>query len=287
MTRSSTNESNTEQQRVRVTVHADVLNDQHVTARLALAMKLTRRRREDHGASRSQRFIERRSGDARHHHDLASVDVLHSDRQHVLAASRHRVDLAPVQITSCDTHGTNCRVARPVPSKWFPGVGWRMLDRSHRHPGSDRRSGHHTIDTRIVGRVVDNATAIVVETVTIDCDNPGLVAELWRRLLDYDVVEHPTISIRLAPRDGSTPHLLFTPAGRESTKKNPLHFDLRPSDHAAAVAHALALGAQPVDIGQRGDESWTVLSDPEGNEFCILQSPADLLRRRAQNQQSP
>jgi hypothetical protein len=25
-----------------------------------------------------------------------------------------------------------------------------------------------------------------------------------------------------------------------------------------------------VDIGQTGDESWTVLADPEGNEFCIL-----------------
>ena len=30
------------------------------------------------------------------------------------------------------------------------------------------------------------------------------------------------------------------------------------------------LGARHVDIGQTGDESWVVLADPEGNEFCIL-----------------
>jgi hypothetical protein len=25
-----------------------------------------------------------------------------------------------------------------------------------------------------------------------------------------------------------------------------------------------------VDIGQAGVESWTVLADPEGNEFCVV-----------------
>jgi hypothetical protein len=30
------------------------------------------------------------------------------------------------------------------------------------------------------------------------------------------------------------------------------------------------MGARHVDIGQTGDESWVVLADPEGNEFCIL-----------------
>ena len=29
-------------------------------------------------------------------------------------------------------------------------------------------------------------------------------------------------------------------------------------------------GARPADVGQRGDEGWHVLADPEGNEFCLL-----------------
>ena len=37
----------------------------------------------------------------------------------------------------------------------------------------------------------------------------------------------------------------------------------------AEVERVIALGARRVDIGQ-GEQSWVVLADPEGNEFCIL-----------------
>jgi len=30
------------------------------------------------------------------------------------------------------------------------------------------------------------------------------------------------------------------------------------------------MGARHVDIGQSRSVSWVVLSDPEGNEFCVL-----------------
>jgi hypothetical protein len=32
------------------------------------------------------------------------------------------------------------------------------------------------------------------------------------------------------------------------------------------------MGATRVDVGQSGDVTWTVLADPEGNEFCVLSS---------------
>jgi hypothetical protein len=54
--------------------------------------------------------------------------------------------------------------------------------------------------------------------------------------------------------------------------KNRIHLDLAPypsDDQAAEVARLLALGAAPADVGQ-GDVPWTVLADPEGNEFCVL-----------------
>ena len=51
--------------------------------------------------------------------------------------------------------------------------------------------------------------------------------------------------------------------------KNRLHLDLRPDDRDAEVARLEALGADRVDIGQGGDESWVVMADPEGNEFCV------------------
>ncbi|MGO4189322.1 VOC family protein [Pseudarthrobacter sp. TAF60_1] len=51
------------------------------------------------------------------------------------------------------------------------------------------------------------------------------------------------------------------------------HLDLATTSaahQAELVAHLLKLGATPADVGQ-GDVPWTVLSDPEGNVFCVLE----------------
>jgi predicted enzyme related to lactoylglutathione lyase len=72
--------------------------------------------------------------------------------------------------------------------------------------------------------------------------------------------------------------MLFTPAGEAKREKNRIHFDLRPENQSESVERALALGAHVTEIGQSGEESWVVLCDPEGNEFCILQSKTDFER---------
>ena len=54
--------------------------------------------------------------------------------------------------------------------------------------------------------------------------------------------------------------------------KNRVHLDLATTSaahQAELVARLQDLGATPADVGQ-GDVSWTVLADPEGNEFCVL-----------------
>jgi hypothetical protein len=37
-------------------------------------------------------------------------------------------------------------------------------------------------------------------------------------------------------------------------------------------------GCRRVDIGQTGAESWTVLADREGNEFCVVRPKKTLIR---------
>ena len=56
------------------------------------------------------------------------------------------------------------------------------------------------------------------------------------------------------------------------TIKNRLHFDLRADGVSTAqeLDRLLALGARRTEVGQGPDVSWVVLSDPEGNEFCLL-----------------
>ncbi|MFJ9743267.1 VOC family protein [Streptomyces sp. NPDC101166] len=65
----------------------------------------------------------------------------------------------------------------------------------------------------------------------------------------------------------------------KTTAKNRMHLDLATTSaahQAELVAHLRALGATPVDVGQ-GEVPWTVLADPEGNEFCVLE-PREVYR---------
>ena len=106
-------------------------------------------------------------------------------------------------------------------------------------------------------------TAIVVEAL-----DPPALAAFWAAALGW---QHAETLVR--PTLPETPALLLVPTDRPKTGKNRLHLDLAGSaedaGHASAVRRLRDLGAEPVDIGQ-GDVPWTVLADPEGNEFCVL-----------------
>jgi hypothetical protein len=54
--------------------------------------------------------------------------------------------------------------------------------------------------------------------------------------------------------------------------KNRLHLDLRADESSTAgeLQRLEGLGARHVDVGQGPDVTWVVLTDPEGNEFCLL-----------------
>ncbi|MFD0435021.1 VOC family protein [Streptomyces chartreusis] len=65
----------------------------------------------------------------------------------------------------------------------------------------------------------------------------------------------------------------------KTATKNRVHLDLATTSAAhqeELVARLLTLGATPADVGQ-GDVPWTVLADPEGNEFCVLE-PREVYR---------
>ena len=93
----------------------------------------------------------------------------------------------------------------------------------------------------------------------------------WRRTYDTDdevVLEPPEGS----PEDGISPDILFLRVPEQKTVKNRLHLDLRPLDQAAEVARLESLGAVRTDVGQGDGQTWVVLADPDGNEFCVLRA---------------
>jgi glyoxalase superfamily protein len=75
--------------------------------------------------------------------------------------------------------------------------------------------------------------------------------------------------VRLSAPPGAGPSWLFLRVDDERIVKNRIHFDFRPDDQHAEVRRLLKLGARYVDLCQ-GEQSWVVLADPEGNEFCVL-----------------
>ncbi|GAA2937691.1 VOC family protein [Streptomyces enissocaesilis] len=111
--------------------------------------------------------------------------------------------------------------------------------------------------------------ALEWEQVTVDSADPVALGQWWAEALGWVVVDASAEEYEIRPERDRLPGVLFAPVGDRKVVKNRLHLDLRPDDQDAEVARLVAHGARRVDVGQ-GDESWVVLADPEGNEFCVL-----------------
>jgi catechol-2,3-dioxygenase len=106
----------------------------------------------------------------------------------------------------------------------------------------------------------------------IDSRDPERLAEFWCAVLDYHVVSRDGGEVEIAGLPGA-PSILFEWARDEKLHKNRVHLDLNAVgvDQETELQRLLDLGATHVDIGQ-GEQTWVVLADPEGNEFCLLRS---------------
>jgi hypothetical protein len=110
----------------------------------------------------------------------------------------------------------------------------------------------------------------------VDSADPARLAEFWTAVLGWQCTASNEEGVEIAGPPGSGPALVFVPVPEAKTVKNRIHIDVNPvgCDQAQEVARLLALGARHVDVGQ-GDQTWVVLADPEGNEFCVLRSQVD------------
>jgi hypothetical protein len=107
------------------------------------------------------------------------------------------------------------------------------------------------------------------EQVNVDAHDPEYLGRWWAEALGWVVVNDASDEFEIRPDKDRLPGLLFAPVPEAKTIKNRLHLDFRPEDQDVEVARLLALGARRADVGQ-GEQSWVVLRDPEGNEFCVL-----------------
>lgn len=122
-----------------------------------------------------------------------------------------------------------------------------------------------------------------ISELVLDCRDPELLARFWCEVLDFVVLDRDDDgSLEIGPRNGfggAQPTIILSPTNEPRKSKSRLHIDVNATDRDqdAELKRLLELGARPADIGQTGEESWHVLADPEGNEFCLLRARLDPL----------
>lgn len=123
--------------------------------------------------------------------------------------------------------------------------------------------------------------SIVTETT-----DPRALGGWWAKALDWQTVYEADDEVVIIPRWADElgqkltfhqfpPGLVFVKVEHEKTTKNRLHLDLAPhvsDDRDAEIERLVSLGAQRIHVGEGPEVTWTVLADPDGNEFCVLSS---------------
>lgn len=106
--------------------------------------------------------------------------------------------------------------------------------------------------------------------VTFDCSDPRRLASFWSQVTGYGpVVERDDFVALQASDKRGVRRILFFQVPEPKVAKNRVHLDLATKDAVAEIDRLVTLGATKVDYREGNGTSWTVMLDPEGNEFCI------------------
>jgi hypothetical protein len=116
--------------------------------------------------------------------------------------------------------------------------------------------------------------------ITFDCADPRALARFWGQVTGWPVDEEPQPGYEDSavgtPGEGR-PRLYFVRVPERKTIKNRVHLDVVPADRTQdeEITRLTGLGAMIISDG-RPEDGWVILADPEGNEFCVELSAAEL-----------
>ena len=122
--------------------------------------------------------------------------------------------------------------------------------------------------------------SVALHHVVIDAHDLPRLAQFWAQALGWHILSEREREVVIGPAVTAPVGICFMPVTDPKTVKNRVHLDLTSSaaDRLQEIDRLVALGARRVDIGQTGAESWIVLADPEGNEFCVVRPKETLTR---------
>jgi predicted enzyme related to lactoylglutathione lyase len=114
--------------------------------------------------------------------------------------------------------------------------------------------------------------------ICFDCADPRRVAGFWAEVLGYTLhpadpgdIDEESVPIEPPPGEGGGLRIWFNKVPEPKVVKNRVHIDINMPDDAE-MQRLQALGARPLQE-IRGDDGtlwWTIMADPEGNEFCAF-----------------
>ena len=105
----------------------------------------------------------------------------------------------------------------------------------------------------------------------IDCNDLPRMSGFWQAALGYEPREEPEEDwVVLRDPSGAGVNVSIAVVPEPRVGKNRLHLDLYTDDASGEIERLQGLGAV-VTRKQGPDEDFTVLADPEGNLFCVIQ----------------
>ena len=119
--------------------------------------------------------------------------------------------------------------------------------------------------------------ALRPDALVFDTRDPMVEAIFWAGALGFDLdPDSDETDAHIADPSARTSGAFFQPVPEPKVVKNRVHLDLRPTTTMAEEVERLRhLGAAPNRFVDEGHGSWTVMGDPEGNEFCVLRAGAE------------
>ena len=112
-------------------------------------------------------------------------------------------------------------------------------------------------------------------TVVVDCRDPRREAEFWAQVLAYKVSQRSRDEFRVSDPAGAAGSLCFMKVPEPRAARNWLDLDVVTSGSVEdEVTRLVEAGAKLVEVRQDPGSAdhavtWTVMRDPEGNEFCV------------------
>jgi hypothetical protein len=115
-----------------------------------------------------------------------------------------------------------------------------------------------------------------IGALNFDCHDPKALADFWCSVLGFEEYDADDTGVAIRDPSGVDRDLLFLIVPEGKTVKNRLHLDLVPSSTMREeVARLVGAGATEQRFVEEGGSYWTIMEDPEGNEFCVLRSDSE------------